>query len=539
MRAVRIATVVGLLLSPALGLAEQGPPIDRVVVFADRAEVTRAGTARCQQGKGELVFHSLPTSLDVRTLRAEATGRAEAIGLTRRTVALEEHRDARVAELDKQIEALTDKLAELGQKEGLLQARQARVQAYQQYVSRLLAEQARSPKPDFAAWQRSLDTFSSEHTALGKQQAELAVQRRTLMRKREVLQRRLGKLDPEQQAEALQVVVALDCKGAAAVKVSLSYVVPGATWHPEYDLRFMPRGQARVGPGRAELTVSAVVQQATGEDWTNAKVQLSTAKPKLGAEAPYPARLVVRGHKAGKKKVLVDTMERRERLDGPADASDEGPAAAELEDRGQSFMLTLPGRVTIHADGRPYWMPVDTVTTQAESRLITLPKMSPYVYQVVRLKNPAAYPLLAGRVHAHRSGSYIGDTEMEYKAPGEPMEISLGIDEEIRVERKAHRHGDRSASLLGSTKHIDRSWRFRLTSTSRKAVRVEVRENIPVSKTEEVRVEIVKDRTTGGYEIDAHRGFMTWTVEVPPGKEKAVDLAWTIHLPESWGVRIR
>lgn len=539
MRAVRISTVISLLLLPGLLQAQEGPPIERVVVFADRAEVTRVGTARCTQGKGDVAFTGLPTSLDERTLRAEAAGRAEAIGLTRRTVALEEHRDARVAELDKQIEALSDELATLGQQETLLADRSGRLEAYRSYTGTLLGEQARDPKANPAVWATSLDTFARERRALATEQAGLAVKRRGLQRKREVLQRRLSKLDPEQEAEALQVVVAVDCKGGATSKVSLSYVVPGATWHPEYDLRFLPRGQAKAGPGRAELTVAAVVQQASGEDWSNVTLQLSTAKPKLGAEAPYPARLVVKGHQAGKKKVLVDTMERREKLDGPADARNQGPEGAELEDRGQSFLLTLPGRVTVRADGRPYWMPVDTVSTAAESRLVTLPKLSPYVYQVVTLKNPAAYPLLAGRVHAHRSGSYIGDSQLEYKAPGEPMEVSLGIDEEIRVERKARHEGDRSAGLLSSTKHIDRSWRFRLTSTASTGARVEVRENIPVSKTEEVRIEIVKDRTTSGYALDGHRGFITWTVDVPAGKEKAVDLGWSIHLPESWGVRIR
>jgi hypothetical protein len=36
------------------------------------------------------------------------------------------------------------------------------------------------------------------------------------------------------------------------------------------------------------LTVGALIKQATGEDWTDARVMLSTARPKLDAEAPIP-----------------------------------------------------------------------------------------------------------------------------------------------------------------------------------------------------------------------------------------------------------
>ncbi len=71
---------------------------------------------------------------------------------------------------------------------------------------------------------------------------------------------------------------------------SLSYVVPGATWQSDYDLDFVPQGKAKVGPGVARLTVGAVIRQATGEDWPAARISLSTARPKLGTEAPRPRR---------------------------------------------------------------------------------------------------------------------------------------------------------------------------------------------------------------------------------------------------------
>ena len=76
------------------------------------------------------------------------------------------------------------------------------------------------------------------------------------------------------------------------------------------------------------------------------------------------------------------------------------------------------------------WMPVDVASGPAESKLVCIPKMRPFIYQVVQLKNPAAYPLLAGRIHTYRAGSYVGDTHLRYKAPGEPMALSLGIAEE-------------------------------------------------------------------------------------------------------------
>jgi uncharacterized protein (TIGR02231 family) len=316
-------------------------------------------------------------------------------------------------------------------------------------------------------------------------------------------------------------------------------VVPGATWHPEYDLRFVPEGKAKVGRGQAELTVAAVVQQSTGEDWENVKMVLSTAKPKLGSEAPYPARITVNGYQAGEQKVLVEAMEKRDKLAGPAGGEQAGPEAAELEDRGQSFALSLPRRVTVRSDGRPYWMPVDVTRAAAVAKLVATPKLKPFVYQVVQFKNPAAYPLMGGRIHSYRKGSYVGDTNLEYKAPGEPMEISLGIDEELKVERHEIRSKDREAGALSSTRHLERSWRIELTNNAKGRQTVEVRENIPVSKVEDVEIELLRDKTTKGFELDAHRGFVTWKLDLKRGQKKDVALYYTIHLPEDWQVNIR
>jgi uncharacterized protein (TIGR02231 family) len=329
----------------------------------------------------------------------------------------------------------------------------------------------------------------------------------------------------------------VDCQKATRPAIRLSYVVPGATWHPEYDLRFVPQGKAKVGKGTAELTVSAVVQQATGEDWQDVRIALSTAKPKLGSEAPVPMPITVNGSEVSDQKVLVQATERREQLARAGGPTEAGPVSSQLEDRGQSFVLSMPHRTTVRSDGRPYWMPVDRVRTSATSLLVTIPKLKPQVFQVMQLSNPAAYPLLPGQVHVHRAGAYIGDLHLDYKAPGEAMEVSLGPDSELRAVRKSLKHIDRSPGFLSSTRHLKRAFQIELKSNARKAVKVQVRENIPVSKIDDVKVELEKDKTTPGFELDAYRGFISWGVELRAGEEKQLDLAYTIHLPEDWKTR--
>ena len=64
---------------------------------------------------------------------------------------------------------------------------------------------------------------------------------------------------------------------SATVPVSLTYLVGNATWRPAYTVRGDPDA------GTIALEFDAVVKQATGEDWRDVALVLSTAQPTRAA----------------------------------------------------------------------------------------------------------------------------------------------------------------------------------------------------------------------------------------------------------------
>jgi uncharacterized protein (TIGR02231 family) len=507
--------------------------IEEVVIFADRAKVTRLASTRCQGGSAAAIFEPLPASLDVRTLRGEG---AMVIGVSSSMVSDREPVDERAKKLRAELEQLQDLINEKSSAQANASARQSRLNQYGEVFSSVLGEAVRNPNPKVPAWNKTFDTFRERRLSLVDETAQLGTELRALRRKVQRVGRQLAKLGLGTQPQWRRAEVSVKCKGSASVQVGLTYVVPGAEWRPEYDLDFATR-RGKVGPGTAKLTVAAVVRQSTGEDWTRARLRLSTAKPKLGSEAPYPAPLWVSGQERKSDKVLVQGQERREQLEAGGAGGGQQAQGVELEDGGQAVILKMPHRVTVVSDGRPYWVPVDVIKAKAEAKLVTIPKLRPYVFHMVSLKNPAPYPLLEGRVHSFRSGSYVGDTQLRFKGVGEPMEVSLGIDEEVSVERKTLTHRDRGAGFLSSSKHMARAFRIKLKNQSRTTEKIGVRENVRVSKIEDVEVELIGKGTTRGYKKDKDRGFMTWKVDLARGGEKEIDLAYEIHLPEGWKVR--
>ncbi|HEY6477792.1 MAG TPA: mucoidy inhibitor MuiA family protein [Polyangia bacterium] len=536
---LRLVCGVAAAAALAAGIARAAAPageVDAVVVFADRAKVTRLRAARCEHGVAQATFERLASTLDPRTLRGEVVGDGEVIGLATDVVNVEVSPETRVKALRDGREKLDTDLNANETRSTAIATELADIAGYAHLVSSNLREGMRNPQPATALWGQSLDGLRKRRASLEEDRRKLAVGARAMRLQRDKVDRELAAVGDETHAYRTATVT-VGCRDGREVTAALSYVVPGATWQPDYDLDFVPHGKAKVGPGVARLTVGAVIRQATGEDWTAARISLSTARPKLGTEAPRPAPLLVDGYEQERSKVLVQAEERRERLDTGGAAKNAGPASVALDDKGNAFVLSLPHRVTVVADGRPIWVPVDVVEGPAASKLVATPKLDTHVFQVVALKNPADYPLLEGRIRSYRGGSYVGDTQLRYQGLGAPFEVSLGVDDDLSVDRQVIQEQDRDPSLLSSTKHIVRAYRTKLTNRAASGTEtIELRENVPVSKVDDVKVEIVAGQTSAGYALDRERGFITWSVPLQRGEWHTIDLAYTIHLPDSWQV---
>ncbi len=525
------------LAQPAPSAPEPAPVvIERVVVFADRAEVTRVLTAHCEGGAAAAVFGALPEAIDPRTLRGDVDGDATAVGVSTTRRALVESLDERVRSLRSELLALDEQLAVLARAAVDDDERLASVQSYADYFRSLAVEEMRQPKPDASRWSEMLGYLQSERNEALSRQVTRDAEVRTLSRKHERLDARLSRLAPAQAPASLSATVAVRCASSSSPRVRLSYVVPGATWKPEYDLRFTPP-KAKTGEGNAVLTVAGVVTQASGEDWNDAELWLSTAKPALGGEAPLPNPIYVSGHPDEKTKTLVQAQEHR--ADDLKAGKDTGGdvRGASLEDGGKAFVLKLPKKVTVRADGRPYWFPVDDLNTKATSSLVAVPSLSPYVFQVAAFANPASFPLMAGTVHVFRGPTFVGNEAFAYRAPGEPLEVSLGIDEEVALERKDLVKEQRDGPFFSGDKTIGQAWRTILHNRSEGDLSVEVREQIPVTKTADVVVTVESDKTAPGYTLDKVRGHLAWKVPIKRNATETRDLAFTIALPKEWQVQ--
>ena len=92
-------------------------------------------------------------------------------------------------------------------------------------------------------------------------------------------------------SDHVAVRIAVSADVATTGTLSVSYRTPAANWVPTYDAQ-LSTGEAGGKPSLA-IVRRAEVTQATGEDWTDVALTLSTARTAGGTAAPFlPANLV-------------------------------------------------------------------------------------------------------------------------------------------------------------------------------------------------------------------------------------------------------
>jgi hypothetical protein len=279
----RAEKVPGVVLSPKT--AESAAPVDariaEVTVFSDRARVRRRGRAEGKAGIQVVRFPGLPGAVFLDTIRVSAGDgrvlRVEATPVERERLSI-----AQAGKLLDALDAVGDRLIEI----------EDRRAADDWEVSFLRALAPAPPVPedkregrknlvaDVASWWRALDFIGDRTRVAGERLLKMDGERQEVTRERDRLLADVQALNRGGFSDRVVDVVAIVELGRAGGELGLEYFVPGARWKPSYDLHFASaRGQIRV-------ETAAVVEQATGEDWTDATLLLSTAMPGRGIDLP-------------------------------------------------------------------------------------------------------------------------------------------------------------------------------------------------------------------------------------------------------------
>ncbi|MBZ4421488.1 mucoidy inhibitor MuiA family protein [Myxococcus sp. RHSTA-1-4] len=502
-------------------------PVVKVTVLEDRALIERRGEVPLATGAQRLVIEGLsPLAVD-RSLQAKLAGGTVSQARIRR--ALKPYRP----------EAQREHRTELGRRVAELEQEQRRAEAEEERrrhrytllshahddVLRAIAEDAGSGQDRPDVWREQLATIRRELDAAG---TALRASNREVIRGRERLQEARSALAATEQEEPrLDVHAELEVGHPAggSATLSLTYLVPCAAWRPAYraTLERGERGET------VTLECEAVVWQRTEEEWKDAELAFSTARPTLGASPPRLVEdwLSLRD-KTEREKQVVEVAIREEVIQttGEGGAARREEALPGMDDGGEALTLAAQHRATVPPDGEPHRVPLFRFTASAASELLACPEQSPLVHRVARFDNTGPSVLLAGPVDLVRSGGYVGRAQLRFTGRSERVKLGFGSEDALRVARRDEEEMETSR-LTGRRVRTQRV-RLYLSNMGARPETVALEERMPVSEVESVEVMLLREGTKPAPARVSEDGIIRFELTAPPRSQQELSLAYTV-----------
>jgi len=548
---------LALLTSCAVALAmpagaaelEVHSVIDAVTVYPDGAAVTRVIHIDVPSGDSVLFARDFPPSLDPASLRIEGEGAAH---LRLGAIDARPPRAERPPvspELENRIEALRDERGGLDDKIAAAAAEKKFAQRFAESAPVGLGEKGEA-RP-LAEWRAAFAAVADEVAAAD------AIIRAAKVRQRDI-DRELARLNAERTANPprkMEVRIDLASDAAASATLRVTYTVPGARWAPLYDAR-LDTGAAERKPA-LELVRRAEIVQQSGEDWSDVALAVSTVRTAKGGNAPELAPLIVRYPVLAKPiapaAAPYSSMDRRDldvvaerkvaghlRQEAAAGNSqmqpDLGVAAEEkeaaFETGGFQAVFRIPGRVSVAANEGAKSFRISTAAIAPDLLVRTAPALDAAAYLEAGFKQAEEAPLLPGRIALYRDGIFVGRGQMALIPKDETVRLGFGVDDQVKVARVVLRKQEGSTGLISTAKTDEREFKITVRNGHASAIKVMVEDQLPVSETDDVHVEILPS-TTPPTERDVRnrRGVLGWSFAAKPGELREIMLGWSVRWP--------
>ncbi|MCL2714245.1 MAG: mucoidy inhibitor MuiA family protein [Alphaproteobacteria bacterium] len=546
-----LVTVAAL---PAVRAGEIAAPssIDAVVVYPDGARVTRLIRVDLPAGDSTIRLADFPLGLDATSLRVEAEAGAKlVIGAVdaRKPKAME---PVNLPEIDKRIEALKDEHSDL-------QDASAAAEGRRKFAERL-AEFSPSATIGDKAPGRSVGDWQAAFSAVGAEIASANKAIRDAERKQRVIDRKVAALEAEREAKPpnrLEVRIEVGSSAPTSATLRVSYAIAGAHWTPLYDARLDTGG--RDHKPALELVRRAEVQQATGEDWSNVAMVLSTARARGGAVAPELGSLIVRSWEPridasqpaprqaapltrGQRMVSADLAPVPESAPAfpphvqaryePAEEKEAAPALGNFQTR-----FAIGGRVSLAANEATRNLRISAATLAPDIVVRAAPVVDATAYLEASFRVEENAPLLPGRVTAYLDGVAIGGATLGRADKDGTIRLGFGADDQVRIERVMLNRNEGSAGIILTSKVDERAFKTSVRNGHDFPVNVVIEDRLPVSEQEDVVVEMLPSTTPPTRtNVKDKRGVLEWAFEVKPAAVKEIGFAWRMHWPKEKNV---
>ncbi len=538
--------------------------IKKVTVYSDRALVSREAAVKVTGVSTVYVFRQLPGWVDEGSVRAATTaGRIQDVRVTRSYLARANERSYLEAEAASR--GLSERLLALDDEIKVLDAQAKQIEDIKAFSLDKLDKDVAVGSPVGTASAAStgvvgVSTYESVVDFIAKKMREIAKGRRSVQTERaklapevEASKKRLEELRALTQLEETKVYVTIQGTGAAEGQLQLTYMLPGATWEATHELRSAERD-----PGAVEVNSFAVVTQASGENWDDAELVFSTQSSTTAVRIPELEALTL-----GDTRAATQSFETRSASFKRAEAAFKGQNKLwnkrvqssslkesfeetyatnfeslqitqsktvqifqSLQQRGTTTQFKALGATKVRADGRSVRVPIGRANLKAKKAIVAAPEQSLNAAQTLEMLNDSGQSLLPGSVALYQAGAFLGMTNLDFVADGEPFTVFESVADQLKLTRVLDKK--RSALVRKERTQMQLAFVVTVENLSNKSMALNLADRVPVSEDKDIVISGV--RISPDAKPDS-KGILHWPLTLQPKEKRKFEIQYTIEYP--------
>lgn len=517
--------------------------ISDVVVYSDRAIVTRRAAFKAEKGVSVVEFGKLPSVMDPSSVQLSGTAGITLRDVETRDVFVDEVPVEERARLNAELLALRDEARVLDDNTKRIAGERAFVE---RIAERLTGDQGKPAPAEFLPehWIHMVEFYRERLTALDAELRDTAKAKRQLDARISAAENRLAAVGGTGERRFVSVSVTIDCAEAAEAELFLSYAVWGPSWIPIYDLRVSTETK------KVQVGYNALVTQSTGEDWSDVRLRLSTAQVHVSGVPPevLPWYVGIRSPEVMKKRSGVADFAKSMPAPAAAAAPEMMEAAyfekeerapmeveeAQVSGGASSVEFAIGGSASVPGDGVPHRVGVAILELPGTFSYFALPVLEKHAYLTAKAKNDRDFPFIPGVSRIYLDGAFVAEAELDLVLPGEEFETSLGIDEGIAVDYRTIKTFDAKAGVVGKRVKALSDYRIVLKNRKKTEVSITVKDRLPISTNQQITVKLEEPdyrKDSDALKKD-ETGILTWALVLKPGEELELPFRYTIEYPQ-------
>lgn len=194
------------------------------------------------------------------------------------------------------------------------------------------------------------------------------------------------------------------------------------------------------------------------------------------------------------------------------------------------FEIELP--YTVHSDNKNYSVDMAFYDVPAFYQYYAVPKVDKDAFLIANIVGWEKYNLLEGEANVFFEDTYVGKTLMDVRYASDTLEISLGRDKKVSVNREKVKDFT-TKQFIGSKKEETRAWKTTVKNNKNQEINMIVLDQVPVSTIEAIEVNV---QNISGGKQNSETGEIKWEFKIRPSDKKEFDLKYSVKYPKNSNV---